>query len=461
MLLGLLLIVAIMGTRTMQTRHLFTLIALCVTAAAQTPVTTERLDDQAQAYARMDQFSGSVLVARDGRILLSKGYGLANHEWKIPNSPQTRFRLGSITKQFTAMAVLLLEQQGKLKVADPVCKYVESCPAAWQPITIHHLLTHTSGIPNFTAFPEYKKTMMLPSPPLETVKRFTVKPLDFDPGTKHAYSNSGYVLLGMIIEKVAGESYASYLTKNILTPLGMADTGYDTTAEVLERRAAGYERTGATLINAPYLDMSIPHAAGSLYSTTLDLMTWDAALNNRRLLAEENYKRYFTPALSGYAYGWNIAQRYGVEVISHGGGINGFATTILRVPAQKLVVVALSNVTPSQVGKLGQDLLQLALGQSVEAPKVEPSSHVPVETLKKYVGEYVFSPTFVLTVTLEGETLITQATGQGKVAIYPKNETTFSPRAFEAEIVFQCDEAGAVTGLVLNQGGRKMPATRR
>jgi CubicO group peptidase (beta-lactamase class C family) len=444
----------------MQTRRLFSLLSLCALAAAQTQVTPQRLDDQAQGYARLGQFTGTVLVAIDGRTLLSKGYGLGNAEWNIPNTPQTKFRLGSITKQFTAMAVLLLEQQGKLKVADPVCKYVESCPAAWQPVTLHHLLTHTSGIPNFTSFPDYKKTMMIPSPPLETVKRFTAKPLDFDPGSKHSYSNSGYVLLGLVIEKVAGESCSAFLTKNILAPLGMSNTGYDNTSDVLPMRASGYERKGSTLVNAPYLDMTIPHAAGSMYSTTLDLMTWDVALNNHRLLNEENYKRYFTPALSGYAYGWNVAQRDGVEVISHGGGINGFATTILRLPARKLVVVALSNVTPSQVGRLGQDLLKLALGQSVEVPKAPPAVRVPVETLKQYVGVYEISPAFLLTITLEGETLITQATGQGKFAVHPRNETTFSPKEFEAEIVFQRDATGKVTGLVVNQGGGQTPAKK-
>ncbi len=445
----------------MKTRRLFASLCFCALAAAQSQVTPQRLEEQAQAYFRIGEFSGTVLVARDGRTLLSKGYGLASHEWDIPNTPQTKFRLGSITKQFTAMAVLLLEQQGKLKVADPVCKYVESCPAAWQPITLHHLLTHTSGIPNFTSFPDYKQTMMLPSPPPETLKRFIGKPLDFEPGSKHSYSNSGYVLLGFIIEKASGESYTAFVTKYIFTPLGMSDTGYDNTSDVLERRASGYERQGSILINAPYLEMTIPHAAGSLYSTTLDLLTWDAALSNRRLLNEENYKRYFTPVLSGYAYGWIVAQRDGVEVVSHGGGINGFATTILRVPAQRLLVVALSNETPSQVGKLGQDLLKLALGQSVEMPKTQPAAHVPMETLEQYVGEYAFSPTFALTITLDGETLITQAAGQGKFAIHPKNETTFSPKEFEAEIVFQRDETGRVTGLVVNQGGKKMPATRR
>jgi CubicO group peptidase (beta-lactamase class C family) len=359
------------------------------------------------------------------------------------------------------MAVLLLEQQGKLKVSDAVCSYVESCPQTWKPITIHHLLTHTSGIENFTGFPDYRKTMMLASPPAETLKRFRDMALEFDPGTRHKYSNSGYVLLGYIIEKAAGQNYAAYLKQQIFTPLGMNDTGYDTPAEVLTKRASGYLKSGSKVENAAYLDMTIPHAAGSMYSTALDLMLWDVALNKGKLLTPENYQRYFKPGLGDYAYGWNVQKRNGVELISHGGGINGFSTRILRVPERKLVVVALSNLENSQVGKLADDLLQLALGKDVEMPKAAPEVKVAAETLKQYVGEYVLAPTFILTVTLEGETLITQATGQGKIAIYPKDETTFSPREFAAEIVFQRDGSGKVTGLVLNQGGRKTPATRR
>jgi len=445
----------------MMTRRIFQFFCLCAAASAQPQATPERLDQQVEAYVRQGQFSGTVLVAVDGRTLLSKGYGLANAEWAIPNTPQTKFRLGSITKQFTAMAVLLLEQQGKLKIADPVCQYVEACPAAWKPLTLHHLLTHTSGIPNFTSFPDYRKTMMIPSPPGETLRRFKDKPLDFDPGAKFSYSNSGYVLLGFIIEKVSGESYASYVTRNILAPLGMSDTGYDNTSDVVAKRASGYERSGGGLANAPYLAMTIPHAAGSLYSTTLDLMTWDAALNAGKLLTAENYKRYFTPARNNYAYGWNVQQRGGAEVHSHGGGINGFATMIYRVPSRKLLVAALSNVTPSKAGDVANDLFWLAMGKSVDLPKAREDVKVPLETLKQYAGEYALSPDFILTVTIEGGTLVTQATGQPKFAVYPKSETTFSPREFEAELIFQRDASGKVTGVVLNQGGRRMTAARR
>ncbi len=438
-----------------------TLLFLCATAICYAQATPERLKEQAQAYFDQGRFNGSVLVAQGGKTLLSSGFGMANFEWNIPNAPDTKFRLGSITKQFTAMGVLLLEQQGKLKVSDPVCKFVEPCPAAWKPITIHHILTHTSGIPNFTSFPDYMKTMALPSPPAETLKRYQDKPLDFDPGTKMSYSNSGYVLLGYIIEKASGVPYDSFIRANILTPLGMNDTGYDWNGDILPRRAAGYEKQGAVMKNASFIDMSIPHAAGSMYSTTLDLMKWDAALRAGKLLTPENYRRYFTPEKNNYAYGWTVVKADGVETISHGGGINGFSTMIMRVPSKELVVVTLSNVLPSQAGRLASDLVNLASGKEAPKPAVNTEIKLPVETLKQYVGNYELQPGFVLSVTLEGEQLMTQATGQAKVPVFAKSESTFFLKVVEAEITFEKDASGQVKGLTLHQGGRKMPATRQ
>ncbi len=443
------------GENDMMTRRFLFLISAALAAFSQ--VTPQRLEDQAQAFYDAGMFQGAAIVAQDGKVLFSKGYGMANIEWSIPNSPDTRFRLGSITKQFTAMAVLLLEQQGKLKTTDPVCTLVEACPEAWKEITIHHLLTHTSGIPNFTASPGYTKTMALASLPAETLKRFRDRPLDFAPGSKMSYSNSGYVLLGYLIEKAAGVRYDEYLRTNVLVPLGMSDTGYDWNSALLARRAAGYESDGKALKNASLIDMSIPHAAGSLYSTTLDLVKWDAALRAGKLLSAESYKKYFTPVLNDYAYGWSVKTKDGVEVVSHGGGINGFATMIMRVPAKNLVVVTLSNALPSQAGRLAQDLLALSLGKEVEKPVKVAEVTVPVEVLKKYAGEYALAPAFVLTVTLEGNQLMTQATGQPKAPIYAKSATEFFLKVVPAEIIFEADGSA----LTLVQNGRRMPAKRK
>ncbi len=214
-----------------------TLLLLSASCLAQD---VARMEQVAQYYLSNKTFMGSVLVAHGSDVLLSKGYGSANLEWNIPNAPNTKFRLGSVTKQFTAASILLLEERGKLKTSDPVKILMPDAPAAWDKITIYNLLTHTSGIANFTSFPDYGTQEPFATTPEKLVARFRDKPLDFQPGEKWSYSNSGYVLLGYLIEKASGESYEKFVQDNIFGPLGMKDSGYDSNSAIILRRAAGY-----------------------------------------------------------------------------------------------------------------------------------------------------------------------------------------------------------------------------
>ena len=198
------------------------------------------MDQLVQSYFANKQFMGTVLVARGGQVLVSKGYGSANLEWDIPNAPNTKFRLGSVSKQFTAAAILLLEERGKLHLSDPVKKHLPDAPAAWDPITIFHVLTHTAGIPSFTSFPDYGKIKLSATTTAELVGLFRDKPLEFEPGEKFNYSNSGYVLLTHLIEKISGVRYEMFVRENLFAPLGMNDSGYDSNAAIIPRRAAGY-----------------------------------------------------------------------------------------------------------------------------------------------------------------------------------------------------------------------------
>ena len=296
-------------------------------------------------------FNGSVLIARNGEVFLSKGYGFADREQKIPNTSQTKFRIGSITKQFTATAIVILEAQGKLDVQDHICRYLSECPEAWETITIHQLLTHTSGIPNFTSFTDYTRTSATPSPPEETINRFKDKPLDFLPGESWSYSNSGYVLLGQIIERVSGQVYEDFLQEHIFTPLQMTDTGYDHNRDDL---AVGYK---GIFSKADFVDMSIPYAAGGLYSTVEDLYKWDQALYTHQLLQQDYLDQIFTayatiPNLNGmaYGYGWIIGLEEGRQIITHGGGIDGFVTKIARYPQDKTTIIMLSNQQNTPIG---------------------------------------------------------------------------------------------------------------
>jgi CubicO group peptidase (beta-lactamase class C family) len=300
----------------------------------------------------------------------------------------------------------------------------------------------------------------------ETVKsmiaRFKDKPLDFKPGEKFRYSNSGYVLLGLLIEKVSGKSYATFLRESIFVPLGMKDTGYDSASPILKHRASGYMKALFLMLNARAIDMSIPHAAGALYSTVDDLLLWDRALSDGKLVSKETLETIFTPYKDGYGYGWTIGKSFGHRVVAHGGGINGFVTYILRMPDEKLCAIVLSNVEGSPVATIAQDLAAIALGEKYAIPGQRKAITLEPKLLDGYVGAYlVDEPKLTFTVTRDGARLMAQLTGQSKFEIFPESETSFFYKAVEAEITFVKDKAGKITHLVLHQNGQDVEAKKR
>jgi CubicO group peptidase (beta-lactamase class C family) len=442
----------------------FALLCACLLAfgvAARAQDLLPKLDEYAQAAAKAERFSGAILVARDGKVLLSKGYGMADFENDVPNTAETRFRIGSLTKQFTAASILLLQERGKLSVQDSVCKYVAPCPEAWQPVTIHHLLSHTGGVPDFTGFPDYQKTMREPTTAEATIGRFRGLPLEFKPGESWKYSNSGYVLLGHVVEKVSGKSYESFLSENIFEPLKMTSTGYDHADVIVKRRAHGYAPgPDGGVVNASYLDMSIPFAAGGLYSTVGDLYLWDQALYGEKLLKKSSLDAMFTAVRDGYGYGYRVNKLFNRAHATHGGGIEGFRTSINRFPDDRVTVVVLSNYEGAQVGRIARDLAAVAFGEKYELPVERTVVKIDPKIYDAYVGEYELQPGFVFNVTREGDSLMMQATGQGKTELFPTSETNFFPKVVRADITFVKDAAGRVTHLVLNQGGRQMNAKK-
>jgi CubicO group peptidase (beta-lactamase class C family) len=411
-----------------------------------------KIDEYMNAATKVDRFSGSVLVARDGTPVVSKGYGMASIELDVPNTPQTVFRLGSITKQFTAMAIMMLQERGKLTVGDSICKHLADCPAAWQTITIRHLLTHTSGIPNYTALPDYRKTQSLPVTHASLIERFKDKPLEFAPGEKFKYSNSGYYLLGVIIERVSGSLYADFLHENIFVPLAMTSTGYDSSRSIIKNRAAGYAMQGDSIINASYLDMSIPYAAGSLYSTVEDLLRWDQALYTEKLISRKSLDEMFTPFRGEYGYGWNRRKKFDRQALEHSGGIDGFNTFISRYPAERLVIIVLSNTEYSSGPRIGSDLAAIVFGAPYKIPQERKAIAVASSTLDKYVGQYHL-PNTVIAITNENGKLMWQANGQPKVELSADSETDFFAKSFDVQVRFIKDGQGRVTGLVRNRGG--------
>ncbi|MDQ3749427.1 MAG: serine hydrolase [Acidobacteriota bacterium] len=376
-----------------------TLAALCLfsvqLALAQNPTASSaqqiaaEVDEYLNAAVKYNHFSGSVLMARDGQPVISKGYGMANYELNVPNTPQTVFRIGSITKQFTAVAIMILQERSKLNVNDPICKHLENCPAAWRPVTIRHLLTNTSGIPSYTDLPGFNKMSVQPVNRAELVDLFRDKPLEFTPGEKFAYSNSGYYLLGLIIEKASGKPYAEFLRDNIFVPLGMKNSGYDDSHTLLPNRANGYKWEGKSFVNAPYIDMATPYSAGALYSTTEDLLLWDKALYTEKLVSRKSLDEMFAPFREvvrdgwggyAYAYGWIIGKQSGRQVSRHDGGIKGFSTDIIRFPSERVTVIVLSNNQTVIPYKLANDLSAIAFGAPYKLPTL-PVSEVLAATI--------------------------------------------------------------------------------
>ena len=421
----------------------------------------ERMEQLVQSYISTKQFMGSVLVSQQGKVVLSKGYGFANLEWEVPNSPATKFRLGSITKQFTAASILLLEERGKLKVEDPVKKYMADAPAAWDKVTIFHLLTHTSGIPSFTSFPDYASTEAAPATPEKLVARFRDKPLEFQPGEKWNYSNSGYVLLGYLIEKTSGQSYSEFVQQNIFTPLGMKDSGYDSNSTVIAHRASGYAPGADGPVNAGFIHMSIPFSAGSLYSTTEDLLRWEQGLFGGKLLSAASLAKMTTPFKQDYAFGLAVSTNHGHKVIEHGGGIEGFNTHLAYYPEDKLVVAVLGNLNGRFPSEIAGKLADLANGIKLVPISERKEITVPPKVLAEYVGTYELTPNFSIVMTLEDGHLMTQATNQPKFPLFAESETMFFLRVVDAQVEFFKNDKGQVTHMVLHQGGHDAKGVKK
>lgn len=355
----------------------------------------DKLDELVSMYSEYGKFNGSVLVSDQGKVIYKKGFGMANMEWDIPNQPNTKHRLGSITKQFTAMLILQLVAEGKLDLHAPITTYLPDYPkASGDIITSHHLLTHTSGIPNYTAFPKFMEAESRnPYTPEEFVKTFADKALDFTPGEKFSYSNSGYFLLGVLVEKLSGKSYEQMLQDKIFIPLNMKDTGYDNHEDILKNRATGYEKSGVNYVNSRYLDMSIPYAAGSIYSTVEDLYKWDQGLYTTSMLPEKYMTLYFKPHIPDlgnghYAYGWGVGYAKigkstdSIYAVGHGGGINGFNTNISRTTSDTSLIVLLNNTGRAPLHDMTIAILGIMHDKEYAMPK-KSVAYALLEVLKK------------------------------------------------------------------------------
>jgi D-alanyl-D-alanine carboxypeptidase len=432
-------------------------------ALAQTPLAeppdplAKTLDTLLAKLYAPDVPGAAVIAVRDGRTVLRKAYGMADIELGVPLEPDMVFRIGSMTKQFTAVAILMLVEEGKLAVSDPITKFLPDYPTAGKTITVEHLLTHTSGIKSYTDMPDFLANVRKDYTVPELIDHFKGQPMDFEPGEKYRYDNSGYFLLGAIVEKASGMGYEAFLEKRIFDVVGMPQTALESTSRITPRRVRSYSKTGDTWANADWISMTQPFSAGGLVSTVDDLARWDAALYTGKLVRAETLQQAFTPhrlkdgKATEYGYGWEPGEWEGFTVIQHGGGIPGFVSMGVRVPERKVYVAVLSNRTAEPFPfPVAQRLATYLVGKPWEPKRVS----VPETALRDYAGVYRVDEKRTVTVAVEAGRLYTQPSGGGKTEALPMSEADFFYEDSLARLRFERDAGGKVTGLVRQGFGR-------
>lgn len=423
----------------------------------------QEMDDYLKASHEIWKFHGTALVAQNGEVIFKKGYGMASIELGIPNTPEMKFQIGSITKQFTATAILQLQEKGLLSLDSPITKHLPEYPQeTGDKITIRHLLSHTSGIPNYTDMPDIMTQKALPVTVDELLTTFKDKPLEFEPGEKYKYSNSGYVVLGAIIEAVSEKTYEDYIRENILEPLKMRNSGYDHRDRIMENRAAGYtENEKGELRNADFVHMSAPYSAGALYSTVEDMLIWDQALYTEKLLKKGSLERMFTPVKKNYGYGWLIEEKYGRTLVWHNGGIDGFHTTFNRWVDDSLCVVVLSNNDSAPVENIASGLAAMIFEKPYDVPVIKTPIDVDPKVFADYEGVYQIEEEEYRFVTSEDTALYSQRGGSVRFRLYPEAEDKFY---FEHDhtvtLIFVRDGNGKVIKHVIHQQGEDHPAEK-
>jgi CubicO group peptidase (beta-lactamase class C family) len=403
------------------------------------------IDRELQRKAEAGQFSGAVLIANGGRVLLNRGYGRASYPAGAPNTGATRFRIGSLTKQFTAAAILELRDEGKLSLDDDVCRYLQPCPETWARIKLSHLLSHTSGIPSYTAQAGYGNIKAHPISTSELLARIQRLPLRFAPGLEFDYGDSGYAILGAVIERVSGVSYPEFLKARILDPLEMTDSACANLPES-GANAQGYLSLAGELRPAPAVDASAVFSSGGMYSTTRDLLRWARALIDGRILSERSRQEMFAPGLEDFGYGWIVPKNASPATYLHFGELAGFESAIFVLPGRRVIAIALSNVE-------GTDVQSLAASNAIAGAYAE------------YEGEYALPElNKTLHVFIKGGTLSAQ-TGRAPALMldYVCGDEFVALRGTESEvrIWFSRDDTGAVIGVQAEQFGKRFTGTRK
>lgn len=540
-----------------QVFSLFLIIAISTMGFAQK---LEKQFDQMLGDQYLPNEPGATaLVAIDGKIVYHKAFGMANMELDVKMEPDMVLEIGSITKQFTAVSILMLMEQGKLDLDDDITKFIEDYPTHGHHISIHHLLTHTSGIKSYTSMESWVPIWRKDFEPKELIDFFKNEPMDFAPGEEWSYNNSAYFILGYIIEKASGQTYEEFVETNIFERLGMKSSLYGSNSEIIKKRASGYQKN-EEYINAEYLSLSQPYAAGSLMSNVNDLFIWNRAIRSNTLVKQESIDLAFTNyelnngEKINYGYGWGLNEINGSPTIEHSGGIFGYVTNAIYLPNEDVFVAVYSNCDCNGPGQVSTKMAAIAIGKpypdeediiSVESDNlnklagvydfsdsstriitvednqlfsqrpgsnkfklfpikkntfsfensfatiqfnedgkevkavfanrinktegVKTNKPIPVhneiqlesEILKRYTGVYEIQPGFDIVITLEGNKLMSQATGQEKIQIFPESQTKFFLKVVDAQIEFVENEKGVFESFILYQGGQEISGKKK
>ncbi len=415
--------------------------------SAQSQVLTAEFDKLLQETFKPGGPGAAVLVAKNGQVIYHKAFGMANLELDIPLKPDHVFRIGSVTKQFTCAAIMQLVEQGKLSLQDDLTKFIPDYPTQGKKITVEHLLTHTSGIKSYTGMKEWDDEVRRKDFTVSAlIDYFKDQPMDFEPGTKQLYNNSGYILLGFIIEKVSGKTYAEYMAEYFFKPLGMKNSYYGDVAPVIKNRVAGYSQAdvAGTYSNAPYLSMTQPYAAGSLLSTVEDLFIWTKALHGGKVVKPESLKKMTTPHIlpdgtnTHYGYGLSMNNLLGSPTVEHSGGINGFLSDLVYLPKEDVCVAILTNCDCEPPRNLTPRLAALTIGKPYQPTPIT----LEASTLEQYVGVFENDQNEQRIISVENGQLHSQRSGGQKFKLMPYGPDQFFFEESFARITFEREKDG-------------------
>lgn len=456
-----------LSTLRLATAPLLTLLLVLHTPAsqAQDPTLATRIDNAIAPLFKAGEPGATIIVTRAGQQVFRKAYGMADVAKGQAMTPDTVMRIASITKQFTATAILLLADEGKLALDDDIRKFLPDYPVGGKPITIEQLLTHTSGIANFTSKPGFEAGVAKDMAPGQMIATFKNDPLQSEPGTRYAYSNSGYFLLGAIIEKVSGLSYAQFVEQRIFVPLGMDNSAYDGHERGGAPRAQGYTRSSTGFEHGKVVSMTQPYAAGGLVSTVDDMARWDAAVTAGTLLKPASQQQALAAHILAdgksvpYGYGWNVDKLRGMTMQSHGGGIYGYSSYALRLPGQQLYVAVLTN---ADSGLAAADMVAMKAAAIAAGNPFPEHTAVTLDArlLDTYQGSYRIDDSNIRNFRSEGGQLVMDRNGRNKVVLSAFSDTGFSIPNSVAYVEFGRDNKGAVTQVTFHGPGDPMVQAR-